>query len=175
MDRREFISAAAALGATALWATRSPAASRLAWREDRGLYPQGVASGDPDEQSVILWTRRPFTDKTRADLNVEVSLDANFKKVVATARAPVLAESDWTCRALVGGLKPATVYWYRFTDETGTGSRVGRTITAPRPDDPRPVRFAFVSCQSVNEGAQNAFRRMIWEDERAPADGKLGF
>ncbi|MBW8840791.1 MAG: alkaline phosphatase D family protein [Sphingomonadales bacterium] len=175
MDRREFISAAAALGATALWATRSPAASRLAWREDRGLYPQGVASGDPDEQSVILWTRRPFTDKTRADLNVEVSLDANFKKVVATARAPVLAESDWTCRALVGGLKPATVYWYRFTDETGTGSRVGRTITAPRPDDPRPVRFAFVSCQSVNEGAQNAFRRMIWEDERAAPDQRLGF
>jgi alkaline phosphatase D len=175
MDRREFISAAAALGATALWATRSPAASRLAWREDRGLYPQGVASGDPDEQSVILWTRRPFTDKARADLNVEVSLDANFKKVVATARAPVLAESDWTCRALVGGLKPATVYWYRFTDETGTGSRVGRTITAPRPDDPRPVRFAFVSCQSVNEGAQNAFRRMIWEDERAAPDQRLGF
>ena len=175
MDRREFISAAAALGATAMWATRSSAASRLAWREDRGLYPQGVASGDPDEQSVILWTRRPFTERTRADLNVEVSLDSDFKKVVATARAPVLAESDWTCRALVGGLKPATVYWYRFTDETGAGSRVGRTITAPRLDDPRTVRFAFVSCQSVNEGAQNAFRRMIWEDERAPADRKLGF
>jgi alkaline phosphatase D len=175
MDRREFISAAAALGATALWATRSPAASRLAWREDRGLYPQGVASGDPDEQSVILWTRRPFAERTRAELNVEVSLDSDFKKVVATARAPVLAESDWTCRALVGGLKPATVYWYRFTDESGAGSRVGRTITAPRVNDPRTVRFAFVSCQSVNEGAQNAFRRMIWEDERAPADGKLGF
>jgi alkaline phosphatase D len=175
MDRREFISAAAALGATALWATRSPAASRLAWREDRGLYPQGVASGDPDEQSVILWTRRPFTEKARADLNVEVSLDANFKKVVATARAPVLAESDWTCRALVGGLKPATVYWYRFTDETGAGSRVGRTVTAPRANDPRTVRFAFVSCQSVNEGAQNAFRRMIWEDERAAPDQRLGF
>jgi len=175
MDRREFISAAAALGATAMWATRSSAASRLAWREDRGLYPQGVASGDPDEQSVILWTRRPFTERTRADLNVEVSLDSDFKKVVATARAPVLAESDWTCRALVGGLKPATVYWYRFTDEIGAGSRVGRTITAPRLDDPRTVRFAFVSCQSVNEGAQNAFRRMIWEDERAPADRKLGF
>lgn len=175
MDRREFISAAAALGATALWATRSPAASRLAWREDRGLYPQGVASGDPDEQSVILWTRRPFAGRTRADLDVEIALDPDFKQVVATARAPVLAESDWTCRALVGGLKPATVYWYRFSDEAGTGSRIGRTITTPRHDDPRTVRFAFVSCQSVNEGAQNAFRRMIWEDERAAPDQRLGF
>src|SRR5438094_26755 len=55
------------------------------------------------------------------------------------------------------------------------GSRVGRTITAPRVTDKRPVRFAFVSCNSVNEGAQNAYRRMIWEDEHAPADRKLGF
>ena len=78
-------------------------------------------------------------------------------------------------RALVGGLEPAQVYWYRFTDETGAGSRVGRTITAPALDDPRSVRFAFVSCQSVNEGAQNAYRRMIWEDRRAPADQRLGF
>ena len=35
-------------------------------------------------------------------------------------------------RALIGGLSPATVYWYRFTDDSGAGSRVGRTITAPR-------------------------------------------
>ena len=34
---------------------------------------------------------------------------------------------------LVGRLKPARVYWYRFTDGEGNGSRVGRTITAPRP------------------------------------------
>src|SRR6202000_2186958 len=26
-----------------------------------------------------------------------------------------------------------------------------------------------------NEGAQNAYRRMIWEDERSPADRRLGF
>ena len=76
---------------------------------------------------------------------------------------------------LAAGLEPATIYWYRFTDESGAGSRIGRTITAPHDDDPRPVRFAFVSCQSVNEGAQNAYRRMIWEDERAPADQRLGF
>ena len=72
---------------------------------------------------------------------------------------------------LVGGLKPAHVYWYRFADSEGNGSRVGRTITAPRADDPRPVNFAFVSCQDVNEGKLNAYRRMIFEDERAAARG----
>jgi alkaline phosphatase D len=175
MNRREFIAMAASLGATGFWAARSPAASRIAWQESREFFPQGVASGDPDEQSVILWTRRPFPGRTRADLTVEVSLDPAFHTVVGVARAPVLAPSDWTCRALVGGLKPATVYWYRFTDPTGHGSRIGRTITAPRPSDSRSVRFAFVSCQSVNEGAQNAYRRMIWEDERASPERRLGF
>ena len=175
MNRREFVSTAAALGLTAFWTSRSPAASRIVWHENREAYPQGVASGDPDEHSVILWTRRPFTGRKSADLTVEVSLDPDFQRVVGTRRARLLAISDWTCRVLVGGLKPATVYWYRFTDSAGHGSRVGRTITAPEPGDIRPVRFTFVSCQSVNEGAQNAYRRMIWEDERAAPDRRLGF
>ena len=176
MDRRRFLASAASLGIIGVWATRSAAApSRVVWREDRASFPQGVASGDPDDHSVVLWTRRPFDQGERQALTVEVARDADFRSVVARARAPVLAAADWTCRALVGGLLPATTYWYRFTDDSGAGSRVGRTITAPRASDPRPVRFAFVSCNSVNEGAQNAFRRMIWEDERAPADRKLGF
>jgi alkaline phosphatase D len=176
MDRREFLAGAASLGISAAWATRSAASpSRTPWREDRKLYPQGVASGDPDDHSVVLWTRRPFDQGDAHALTVEVARDAAFRRVVATAHAPILAAADWTCRALIGGLRPATTYWYRFTDETGAGSRIGRTITAPRVSDPRPVRFAFVSCNTINEGAQNAYARMIWEDERAPADRKLGF
>src|SRR5438034_869515 len=46
---------------------------------------------------------------------------------------------------------------------------------APGADDPRPVRFAFVSCQNVNQGAQHAYRRMIYEDERAPVAERLCF
>jgi alkaline phosphatase D len=176
MNRRQFLAGAASLGIIGVWATRSVAVpSRVVWREDRASFPQGVASGDPDEHSVILWTRRPFEKGERRALTVEVARDSDFRSVVARASAPVLAAADWTCRVLVGGLSPATVYWYRFIDDSGAGSRVGRTITAPRDSDPRPVRFAFVSCNSVNEGAQNAYRRMIWEDERAPADRKLDF
>lgn len=125
---------------------------------------------------MVLWTRRPFSaGPGRAVLRVEVAEDSLFRRVVAAAEAGISEESDWTCRVLVGGLKPAHVYWYRFTDAEGGGSRVGRTITAPKIDDAGTVRFAFVSCQSVNEGAQNAFRRMIWEDQRAPAEQRLGF
>ena len=68
-----------------------------------------------------------------------------------------------------------TVYWHQCTNADWNGSRVGRTITTPRLDDPATVRVAFVSCQSVNEGWQNAWRKMIWEDERAPEAERLGF
>ena len=37
------------------------------------------------------------------------------------------------------------------------------------------MNFAFVSCQDVNEGKLNAYRRMIYEDERAPAAEQLDF
>ena len=61
LSRREFIQVAAAMGASLAWGGRARA-SRVNWRERRDLYPEGVASGDPDPHSVILWTRRPFDD-----------------------------------------------------------------------------------------------------------------
>jgi alkaline phosphatase D len=174
LNRRDFIKAASAIGASLAW-VGTARASRSNWKQSREHYPQGVASGDPDSHSVILWTRRPYDDGDRHALTVEVAEDEAFQRVIAHARAPVLASADWTARVLVGGLKPARVYWYRFTDADGNGSRIGRTITAPLDSDPRPVNFAFVSCQSLNEGKLNGYRRMIFEDERAPTAEQLGF
>jgi alkaline phosphatase D len=176
ITRRSFIQMAAALGATAAWATPFGSLSDVPWRESRDFYPEGVASGDPAADGVILWTRRPPQDKTKErKLTVEVATGESFKHVVAKANAPISEASDWTCRVLVGGLKPSQVYWYRFTDSAGNGSRVGRTITAPTDGDAKPVRFAFVSCQNANFGAMNAYRRMIFEDERAKENDRLGF
>jgi alkaline phosphatase D len=173
-SRRSFLQAAAAMGASLAWA--GPArASRTRWRERRDLYPEGVASGDPAPDGVILWTRRPFDKGEREILTVEVAEDEAFRHVVARAPAPVSAAADWTSRVLVGGLKPARTYWYRFTDSEGNGSRIGRTITAPAANDPRPISFAFVSCQDLNEGKLNGYRRMIFEDERAAPADQLDF
>jgi alkaline phosphatase D len=174
INRRSFLKAAAAIGASLAWVEPARGSS-VDWRERRDLYPQGVASGDPDAHSVILWTRRPFTDGTRHVLTVEVAEDQAFRRVIAHAQAPVSSAADWTARVLIAGLEPARTYWYRFTDADGNGSRVGRTITAPLPDDSRKVNFAFVSCQDINEGKLNGYRRMIYEDERAPSAEKLGF
>ena len=175
INRREFIKQAASYSAALVWGLKVAHASTVSWHERRDLYPQGVASGDPDPHSVILWTRRPFNQETRQLLTVEVAEDEAFRRVIAHAQTPVSSTADWTARVLIAGLKPAHTYWYRFTDADGNGSRIGRTITAPLPEDGRTVNFAFVSCQDVNEGKLNAYRRMIYEDERAPANQQLGF
>ena len=174
MNRRQFVQTAAAIGATVAFGGRA-SASKTQWRERRDLFPEGVASGDPAPDSVILWTRRPYDGGGKRMLVAEIATDPDFRHVVATAPAPVLPESDWTCRVLVGSLKPSRVYWYRFSDSDGNGSRIGRTTTAPRQNDPRPVNFAFVSCQDVNEGKLNAYRRMIFEDLAAASAEQLGF
>src|SRR5262249_38936608 len=176
MTRGGCEAAGAAFGASVAWGGGRFARASPPWRERRDLYPEGVASGDPQADSVLLWTRRPFDngmDKVR--LVVEVATDERFERIIASAPAVVSAASDWTCRVLVGGLKPTHRYWYPFIDQTGAGSRVGRTVTAPATDDDRPVRFAFVSCQNVTQGAQNAYRRMIYEDERAAEADRLAF
>jgi alkaline phosphatase D len=176
MKRRDFLKSASLLGAALAFGVGDATSSTREWRERPDLYPEGVASGDPHPDSVLLWTRRPPVNGDAAKrLTVEVAEDEQFTRVIATARANLTAASDWTCRVLAAGLKPAHIYWYRFIDEQGNGSRVGRTLTAPSNSDTRPVRFAFVSCQNANQGAQNAYRRMIYEDQRASDSERLGF
>lgn len=175
ISRRDFLALSAVLGAFPAWAGSRPTPTRLPWQERRDRYPEGVASGDPTNDTVVLWTRYPARDVGDARLVLEVAEDSEFQRVVSTSSATVSGASDWTCRILVGGLMPDRNYWYRFADVEGVGSRVGRTRTAPSDSDARPVKFAFVSCQNVTQGAQNAYRRMIFEDERAPSADQLGF
>lgn len=178
MSRREFAAAAAAaMGASLAFSSRAMGASKRAWKERRDLYPEGVASGDPAFDSVILWTRRPpeAGSAVAPKLTVEISEDDAFHKVVATSTITPSAENDWTVRVLAAGLKPARTYWYRFTDASGNGSRIGRTKTASANDDDRPVNFAFVSCQDQNTGANNAYRRMLYDDAKKPESEQLGF
>ena len=84
ISRRDFMQTAAAIGASFAWGAAARA-SRVSWHERRDLYPQGVASGDPDAHSVILWTRRAFGDAKRHLLTVEVAEDQAFRQVVAHA------------------------------------------------------------------------------------------
>ncbi|RYI99917.1 MAG: alkaline phosphatase, partial [Actinomycetales bacterium] len=57
-------------------------------------------------------------------------------------------------------LKPAREYWYRFR-AGGFVSRIGRAVTAPRPDAmPRELAMSFVSCAQYEHGFFTAYRRL---------------
>jgi alkaline phosphatase D len=176
VSRRKFLQASLFIGFAI--ATKKGWANKLATPaiERKDLFPQGVASGDPTANSVILWTRRPpIKESSTTKLIVEISTTPDFKKIMAGGTTNISAESDWTCRFLATDLKPNREYWYRFVDDHGFASRVGRTLTAPSDDSNEPVRFTFVSCQCPNEGAMNAYRRMIFEDEARAKDQRLNF
>ena len=181
--RREFVAAAAAMGATLAWGAPRPTRSRTRWVERRDLFAQGVASGDPGPDSVLLWTRASSAHGADAvTLAVEVAEDQAFERVSPARRRARSRPRTTRAACSSAGSCPGATYWYRFTTGAGEGSRIGRTRTAAAPDDPAPVAFSFVSCQNVCEGAQNAYRRMIFEDERRarrgaarvrPAPGRL--
>src|ERR1700733_16339578 len=95
LTRREFVATAASIGASLVVATSNARASTRRWVERRDLYPEGVASGDPTNESVILWTRRAGVVAAQPIiLTVEIAEDEAFQHVVAAASATVSAEAD---------------------------------------------------------------------------------
>src|SRR5437764_14308358 len=73
ISRRDFLAMAAVLGAEAAWGRSLSAPSKISWRERRDLFPEGVASGDPDSNSVLLWTRRAPQPKPAQELTVQLA------------------------------------------------------------------------------------------------------
>lgn len=153
IDRRGLIlGGALGLGALAL-----PAGRALAQALAASGFTHNVASGEPGPDAMLLWTRYvPTNSETVVRLDVELALDPGFAKVVAGGVVRTGAYRDWTAKVTVDGLKPGTVYWYRFVAPNGDKSPVGRTRTLPR----GPVnRFglAVFSCSNLPQGWFNAY------------------
>ena len=133
-------------------------------------FPQGVASGDPRDTSVVLWTRAVRgADAGDVPLAVQVATDARFTTIVADLFITATAATDHTVRVLVTNLGPGTAYFYRFT--AGQDTISGQTITAPAPQTDVQVNFAWVSCQDYAAGHYGAYRQMLLDDaQRDDAD-----
>jgi alkaline phosphatase D len=124
------------------------------------MFPQGIASGDPVEDGVLLWTRVERAQRVRW----EVATDDVFAHVVASGDADADRARDHTVRVEVGGLAAGTVYWYRFI-AAGVVSPVGRTRTAPAADANVPLRIALASCQDFAGRWFHAWRALLDRDD----------
>ena len=128
-------------------------------------YPQSVMSGDPRENSLILWTRLGLDAAAvaSADLTLQVARDPGFDQVIVDEKLSVSADHDFCIKVRVTQLDPDTHYYYRFIYQ-GIASRTGRTRTAPAPSSDRKVKFAYVSCQDYNGRYYNLYLRLLEED-----------
>ena len=130
----------------------------------RRVFRHGVASGDPRADRVMLWTR---VSGGTGEVAVRWTLASNptFTRVVARGETATGAARDFTVKLDVGGLAPATTYYYRF-DALGDRSAVGRTRTLPV-DEAARVRIALASCANYPYGYFNVYGRIA---ERADVD-----
>lgn len=124
-------------------------------------FEHGVASGDPLQDRVILWTRVTAPGaKVPVGVRWDVATDAAFKTIVKQGHALAEATRDHTVKVDVVGLKPATDYFYRFRQAVNgkaTGKAVtGRTRTLPV-GPTKDVVLAAVSCSLYPNGYFNAY------------------
>lgn len=124
-----------------------------------GPFPQGVASGDPSSDGVVLWTRTAET----GPLRWVVASDALLDDVVAEGTATADPERDMTIHVEVSGLPAGGTYYYRFFTESGEGSPLGRTKTAPSTGG-ESFTFAGASCSSLFSGWFNGYHHLAADD-----------
>ncbi|MBO4163373.1 alkaline phosphatase D family protein [Micromonospora antibiotica] len=186
LSRRTVLLSGAALGAASVTAGLPTSADAADGRPARPVgtarhrpliwpFTLGVASGDPDHEGVVLWTRlapQPLAgdglggmpDRT-VEVQWEVAADELFRHVVQRGTATARPESAHSVHVELTGLLPGREYFYRFRAE-GHLSPTARTRTAPDPASlPAALAMGFVSCSHYEQGYFTAYRRLA---ESAP-------
>lgn len=118
-----------------------------------GPFRHGVASGDPDATSVVLWTRVTASGEVR--VTCEVAADAAFTRIAAQAQITTGPERDHTVKWLANGLTPSGIWYYRFRLDSQT-SPTGRARTLPAGKLDR-LGIALASCSNYAFGHFNAY------------------
>lgn len=122
-------------------------------------FYHGVASGDPLEDRVILWTRVTPEHDTLIEGSFVMALDTTLQMIVKSGSFSTDSSKDYTVKLDVTGLRSNTTYYYGFT-AFGKRSPIGRTKTTPGSRDNNLneiLRFAVVACSNFEGGYFNAY------------------
>jgi alkaline phosphatase D len=136
----------------------------LSARADAPRFTHGVASGDPKQRHVRLWTRYLPADGGPARLRVEVARDAGFRRRVASHSVVAHPANDHCVSTVAKGLSAGEWYFYRFLAPDGSVSPVGRTRTLPAKGE-APFRIAVLSCANMEFGYFNAYRHLAQRND----------
>lgn len=121
-------------------------------------FEHGVASGDPLQDRVILWTRlTPNEASARLQVTWQIAKDQEFKQIIKTDKVTTSASQDFTVKVDATGLIPDQSYFYRFIFGDKI-SPVGQTKTLPTTTT--KVSFAVCSCSNYPAGYFYVYREM---------------
>lgn len=128
----------------------------------RVKFEHGVASGDPLQDRVIIWTRATPSDvQARLEMTWEVALDAQFTQIKASGKVQTSPAQDFTVKVDVTGLQAQQRYFYRFRFGQ-TLSPIGQTKTLP--SQTNQVKLAVCSCSNYPAGYFYVYREMAKQD-----------
>jgi alkaline phosphatase D len=121
-------------------------------------FYHGVASGDPLQDRVILWTRvTPSDSLSVVQVKWEMAESADFKMIVKTDTISTSIKQDFTVKVDATGLQPGTKYFYRFV-ALNKISPIGSTKTLPVNAD--SLKLAVVSCANWEWGFFNPYSKI---------------
>ncbi|KAF8879717.1 PhoD-like phosphatase-domain-containing protein [Infundibulicybe gibba] len=138
-------------------------------------FTHAVASGDPFDTSVLLWTRAVPVESDGQLPDQSVPACVSFVihttptlsgKPVDSGEAFTSYDVDWTLKVEAQGLKADTKYFFQFADCTNpkSVSPIGSTRTIPSPNTPanevnggNPLTLAVFSCSFWQNGWFNAY------------------
>ena len=147
IDRRQLM----ALGTFGLGALGVPASATL--MSAKG-FTHGVASGEPSQGSVLLWTR--YFGNGDVKLTAEISANADFAGAKISGEVEAKADRDHIAKITAQGLDPDSWYFYRFIAPDGSQSMVGRTRTLPEGPTAQ-FNIGVVGCSNLPFGYFNAY------------------
>ncbi|MBJ7331579.1 MAG: alkaline phosphatase D family protein [Solirubrobacteraceae bacterium] len=164
ISRRRFVRVAATGAGLIILGDPLLQRSRLAVAQASDIaFSQGVASGEPTQNAITLWTHLDGLDAP-ARVAFELSDDPGFGRILAAGEALADPADGGAARVRVEGLAPGTQAYYRFTSG-GVDSPVGRLRTVRPPDSAEPTRIAVFSCQEFIAGHFWAHRDLAAQDD----------
>ena len=166
ISRRNFVKGASlGIGATAVFGTAAISKGIEPIRRQSGNqgsfeFNHGVASGDPLQDQLIIWTRLSPTGglsrgRFKVQVGFEVATDPGFSDVVRSGTTLTDNSRDYTVKVDLVGLQPATDYYYRFIVQSLV-SPVGRGRTLPT-GNVSQVKLAVMSCSNYPAGYFNVY------------------
>lgn len=168
LDRRTLLAGGVALLG---WPAFARAFAGVPFLTQTNPFTLGVASGDPQASSVVLWTRLALDPLNGGgmpaapiDVSWVVASDDKLTRVVRRGTSTARPEWAHAVQVEVDGLDPDRWYWYQFRTG-GHVSATGRTRTLPRAGAAAArLRFAFCSCQHYEAGFFTAYRHLAGDD-----------